>query len=59
MTDELRALVTARAPLQEIRSTARRGGMTSLFDDGLRKAAAGITTREEVLRVTNEEAAIT
>ena len=55
MSDELRALVIASAPLQQIRATARRAGMTSLYDDGVRKAEAGITTRAEVLRVTSEE----
>jgi type II secretory ATPase GspE/PulE/Tfp pilus assembly ATPase PilB-like protein len=30
--------------------------MLSLFDDGLRKAAAGITTLEEIVRVCSGDA---
>jgi general secretion pathway protein E/type IV pilus assembly protein PilB len=35
-----------------IRRLARNAGMRTLREDGLRKAAAGITTLEEVIRVT-------
>lgn len=35
----------------EIRALAKESGMVSMFDDGLRKAMAGSTTLEEVLRV--------
>ena len=34
---------------------AERAGMTSLRDDGFAKAAAGITTEAEVLRVTRDD----
>ena len=30
------------------------GGMKTMFDDGMRKALAGLTTVEEVLRVTRD-----
>ena len=30
-------------------------GMRTMYDDGIRKVLAGITTIEEVLRVTREE----
>jgi general secretion pathway protein E len=56
MTEDLRALVVGRAPLDEIRAAARRDRMKSLYEDGMHKVAAGITTIEEVMRVTNEEA---
>ncbi|MGH7470605.1 MAG: GspE/PulE family protein [Longimicrobiales bacterium] len=56
MSEELRALVAARAPLDEIRNAARRDGMTSLYDDGKRKVDAGLTSIDEVMRVTSEEA---
>jgi type II secretory ATPase GspE/PulE/Tfp pilus assembly ATPase PilB-like protein len=54
MTDELRALVVDRAPLAELRDAARRAGMRTLLEDGLDKARAGATTRDEVLRVASE-----
>jgi len=31
-----------------------RGGMLTMYEDGLRKALRGVTTFEEVLRVTRE-----
>lgn len=34
---------------------ARKGGMLTLFEDGLRKVAAGETSLEEVLRVTQDQ----
>ncbi len=55
MTEELRGLVVARASLDELRAAARRDGMTSLYQDGMQKVEAGITTRDEVLRVTRAE----
>jgi len=56
MTEELRGLVIARAPLDEIRAAAVRDGMQSLYEDGMRQVAMGITTSTEVLRVTSEDA---
>jgi general secretion pathway protein E len=40
------------AQLQEL---ARGGGLVSLYEDGLRKVAAGVTSLEEVLRVTQDQ----
>jgi general secretion pathway protein E len=40
------------AQLQEI---ARGSGLVSLYEDGLRKVAAGVTSLEEVLRVTQDQ----
>jgi general secretion pathway protein E len=45
-------LVIARANNEELRQAARAGGMIDLKSDGLAKAAAGITSLDEVLRVT-------
>ena len=53
MTDELRALVVARAPIADIRAAAFRGGMKALQVSGMEKVEAGITTLDELLRVTN------
>ncbi|MDZ7372336.1 MAG: type II secretion system ATPase GspE [candidate division KSB1 bacterium] len=52
MDDELRELVLRRAPSTEIRNLAIRKGMRTLREAGLRKAAEGITTLDEVFRVT-------
>jgi general secretion pathway protein E len=38
----------------DLKSEAIREGMLTMYEDGLRKAVRGITTFEEVLRVTRE-----
>ncbi|KAF1018859.1 MAG: putative type II secretion system protein HxcR [Paracidovorax wautersii] len=52
--DAIRALVHAQAPEAEIRDAALARGMTLMRDDGERLVGLGITTREEVLRVTRD-----
>ncbi len=52
MTEELEALVTNHATGTELRAAALRDGMVTLREDGFQKAAKGITTIEEVLRVS-------
>jgi general secretion pathway protein E len=54
LSEELRALVVANAPLDDLRSLARQQGLRTLHEDGMSKVAAGITTLEEVLRVTQD-----
>jgi len=54
MTDPLRTLVMKHANSGELKAEAQRGGMVSMYEDGMRKALAGQTTFEEVLRVTRE-----
>jgi type II secretory ATPase GspE/PulE/Tfp pilus assembly ATPase PilB-like protein len=54
MDEEIRKLVMARATADDIREHARSSGMTTLVEDGMRKVLAGLTTVEEVLRVTKE-----
>jgi len=54
MTDALRSLVMRHATSTELRAQALAEGMLSMYDDGLRKAVRGVTTFEEVLRVTRE-----
>jgi len=53
--DPVRALVMARADAAAVRRHAIAAGMTTLRDDGLGKARAGITTVAEVLRATQDE----
>jgi type II secretory ATPase GspE/PulE/Tfp pilus assembly ATPase PilB-like protein len=52
MNDELRALTLESISATEIRKAAVRGGMRPLRVDGWRKALAGITSVEEVRRLT-------
>jgi general secretion pathway protein E len=54
MSDELRALVAARVDAATLRKAAIRAGMRSMQTDGLQKALAGLTTADEVLRVTRD-----
>jgi general secretion pathway protein E len=54
MNDALRSLVLRRAEAREIQATAIAGGMQTMHGHGMRKALAGLTTYEEVLRVTRE-----
>ncbi|MBM7128636.1 type II secretion system ATPase GspE [Dyella mobilis] len=54
MSDSLRRLVMQRADAGEIEKQARVEGMRTMYEDGIAKAVAGITTIEEVLRVTQE-----
>jgi len=54
--ERIRELIVTKAPSWEIKQYAlEQLGMTALRDDGLKKAAKGITTLEEVLQVTAEE----
>ncbi len=56
MSNEIRDLVLKRCDVGDIARLAAEQGMITMRDDGLQKAAAGLTTIEEVLRVTPEPA---
>jgi type IV pilus assembly protein PilB len=51
MTENLESLAVSRASREEIERAAMEGGMHTLWDDGLAKVAAGITSLEELSRV--------
>jgi type II secretory ATPase GspE/PulE/Tfp pilus assembly ATPase PilB-like protein len=51
---EIREAILARASSADIKNIAIKNGMTTMFDDGLKKVEAGLTTLEEVLRVIHE-----
>ena len=53
--DKIRNAIIAKAPANEIRKLARSSEMLTLMEDGIEKIKQGITTVEEVLRVTQEE----
>ncbi len=55
MTDAIRAQIMRHATAGEIRVEAIKEGMETMYENGLRKALAGQTTIEEVLRVTCED----
>ncbi len=54
MNDSLRKMVMEHKESGLIQEEAVKGGMLSIYQDGLAKAAKGLTTLGEVLRVTTE-----
>ena len=54
MNDSIRKMVMEHKESGLIQEEAVRGGMLSIYQDGLAKAAKGLTTLDEVLRVTTE-----
>ena len=52
---ELKTLINKRATAEEIKKTARTQGMKTLFENGMEKAALGLTTIEEVVSVATGE----
>ncbi|MCX5701187.1 MAG: GspE/PulE family protein [Candidatus Omnitrophica bacterium] len=54
INEEIKNMVVAKSSASEIKKNALAHGMRTLFDDGLEKAKNGITTIEEVLRVSEE-----
>ncbi|MCG2676815.1 type II secretion system ATPase GspE [bacterium] len=53
--EKIKDIVVRKTPATEIRKEALRAGMRSLREDGVFKIKEGITSIEEVLRVTQEE----
>lgn len=54
MDDQLRRAIMRHAGMGEIEALARNAGMRTMYEDGIAKALAGMTTIEEVLRVTED-----
>jgi len=52
--EDIRALIHNRAAESQIRDAALAGGMTLMRDDGERLVREGITSREELIRVTRD-----
>src|SRR5262249_49607556 len=52
--EELRRLIVTNPDANILKEAALKSGMRSLKDDGWEKVVAGITTPDEVLRVTQE-----
>ena len=54
LSDTIRRLILAHETAQEIHRAGAEEGMCSMYDDGIAKAIAGVTSIEEVLRVTRD-----
>jgi general secretion pathway protein E len=54
LNDELRSLILAKADAATLTAAARRNGMRTLREDGWLKVSLGMTSADEVLRVTQE-----
>jgi general secretion pathway protein E len=54
LSDAIRQLILRRATIQEIHRAATAEGMRSMYEDGLHKVLHGLTSIEEVLRVTRD-----
>ncbi len=52
LSSEIRDLILGKAQEYKIRGEARREGMHTLRENGIRKVLRGVTTVEEILRVT-------
>ncbi|MBV8597781.1 MAG: type II/IV secretion system protein, partial [Actinobacteria bacterium] len=53
MTESLEGLAATKASREEIEREALRSGMRTMWDDGLAKVAAGLTSVEELARVVS------
>jgi len=51
-SDEFKDLINKEAHYSELFAQAKRDGLNTLYEDGLRKVASGVTTYEELYRVT-------
>jgi general secretion pathway protein E len=54
LDDELRQLILRNADAVQLTAVVRRHGMRNLREDGWMKVASGLTSADEVLRVTQE-----
>ena len=54
INDDIKNLISKEVPANQIEQAAVKNGMTKLLEDGINKAAAGVTTIEEALRVMRE-----
>ncbi|HEY4249173.1 MAG TPA: GspE/PulE family protein [Lacunisphaera sp.] len=56
VNDEIRALISRRASASRVRQQARKDGLRTMREDGIRKVLAGHTTIAEVISVTVADA---
>jgi len=55
MTDEIRAMIAEHKSSVEIKASAIKGGMHTLFESGMQMVEQGLTTKEEIMRVVELE----
>jgi len=58
MTDDLRRMAARDASIMEIQEGARKAGFKAMRYDGIKKVLRGLTTMEEIDRVTIADEAI-
>ena len=54
LNDEMRRKIVANSDSIDLTESARRNGMRNLREDGWLKVKQGVTTVDEVMRVTQE-----
>ncbi len=52
MSEEIERLILARSQVSQVREAARKAGMSTLEESGYKKAMAGETSVEEIMRIT-------
>ncbi len=55
LSPEVKELILKRAQEHQIKKIARAQGMQTLREDGIEKILAGLTTPEEVLKITSPD----
>jgi general secretion pathway protein E len=55
LDDEMHGVIMSGADATLLHAAARKQGMITLFEDGLRKVVAGETSMEEIMRVTQDQ----
>ncbi|MBI4042641.1 MAG: type II/IV secretion system protein, partial [Deltaproteobacteria bacterium] len=55
MTESIRSKIMQRVSASELKALSRKEGMKTIFDDGIDKVLRGVTTLEEVMRVSTED----
>ncbi len=53
INDDIRELISKHATYTEILNAARKNGMDTMFEDGIKKVEAGITSFDEIASVTS------
>jgi general secretion pathway protein E/type IV pilus assembly protein PilB len=56
INDEIQKMIFEKKPANELRIRARELGMRTLREDGMRKVLSGLTTLDEILKVTMGDA---
>ncbi|MEM9255515.1 MAG: ATPase, T2SS/T4P/T4SS family [Pseudomonadota bacterium] len=55
LDEDMHRVIMSGADATVLHAAARKQGMTTLYEDGLRKVVQGVTSMEEVLRVTQDQ----